>query len=142
MNLRTLGQSGLEISPIGFGTWAIAGPNWAFGWGPQNDVDSLAALERGIEGGVNWIDTAPIYGHGHAENVVGDLLKRLPTTKRPLIFTKCSVTFNDAGDVGHSLKADSITREIEDSLTRLGAETIDLMQIHWPSFPPAAPRRT
>jgi aryl-alcohol dehydrogenase-like predicted oxidoreductase len=139
MKFKALGKSGLEISPIGLGTWAIAGPNWAFGWGPQNDADSLAALERGLEGGINWIDTAPVYGLGHAETLVGYLLKRIPANKRPLIFSKCSVTFDDAGEVGHSLKADSITQEIEDSLTRLGVEVIDLMQIHWPSFPPGSP---
>lgn len=139
MDYRKLGKSDLEISPVGLGTWAIAGPNWAFGWGPQDDSDSLAALSCGLEGGINWIDTAPIYGHGHAENLVGQLLKKTPESKRPLIFSKCSVTFNDAGDVGHSLKAESITQEIEDSLRRLQVEVIDLMQIHWPAFPPGSP---
>jgi len=139
MDYRKLGRSGLDISAIGLGTWAIAGPNWAFGWGPQDDNDSLAALERGIDGGMNWIDTAPVYGLGHAENLVGELLKKLPASKRPLIFSKCSMVFDDKGEVSHSLKSASITREIEDSLKRLDVDTIDLMQIHWPSFPPGSP---
>lgn len=139
MKLRKLGQSDLAISPIGLGTWAIAGPGWVFGWGPQEDSDSLAALEAGIEGGINWIDTAPVYGLGHAERLVGQLLHRLPASKRPLVFSKCSVTFDDEGNIGHSLKAASITAEIEASLKRLEVETIDLMQIHWPAFPPGSP---
>ena len=139
MDHRKLGKSNLSISPIGLGTWAIAGPNWAFGWGPQNDEDSLQALRAGIDGGINWIDTAPVYGLGHAENLLGKLLKNIPASERPLIFSKCSVVFDDNGEVGHSLKADSIANEIEDSLKRLGVETIDLMQIHWPAFPPGSP---
>lgn len=139
MKHRKLGNSDLDISPIGLGTWAIAGPNWAFGWGPQNDDDSLAALRAGIEGGINWIDTAPVYGLGHAESLVGRMLKDMPAADRPYIFSKCSVVFDDSGEVGHSLKADSIANEIEMSLTRLGVETIDLMQIHWPAFPPGGP---
>lgn len=139
MDNRKLGQSDLNISPIGLGTWAIAGPNWAFGWGPQNDDDSLAALRAGVEGGINWIDTAPVYGLGHAEKLVGQMLKDMPVADRPYIFSKCSVTFDEKGEVGHSLKADSIANEIEQSLTRLDVETIDLMQIHWPAFPPGSP---
>lgn len=139
MDYRKLGTSDLNISAVGLGTWAIAGPNWGFGWGPQNDDDSLDALERGLEGGMNWIDTAPVYGLGHAEDVVGRLLDRIPSSRRPLIFSKCSVTFDDKGEVGHSLKAASIASEIEDSLRRLKTDTIDLMQIHWPSFPPGGP---
>ncbi|MEI5998285.1 aldo/keto reductase [Paraburkholderia bengalensis] len=139
MNRRQLGTSDLMISPLGLGTWAIAGPHWTFGWGPQKDEDSIAALRQGIDGGINWIDTAPVYGLGHAEKVIGTLLSQIPGSERPLIFSKCSVLFNEKGEFSHSLSPTSIAAEVEASIKRLRVETIDLLQIHWPSFPPGGP---
>lgn len=139
MEYRELGASGLKISPIGLGTWAIAGPGWEFGWGAQDDADSLGALERAIELGVNWIDTAAVYGLGHAEDIVGQLICRVPASSRPLIFTKGSLKWDAEGRISHSLDPSSLAREVEDSLRRLGVETIDLYQVHWPSFPPGGP---
>ncbi|KQV94081.1 aldo/keto reductase [Rhizobacter sp. Root1221] len=140
MHQRPLGSAGFSISPIGLGTWAIAGPGWEFGWGSQDDADSLAALERATELGVNWIDTAAVYGLGHAETVVGELLRRVPRSRRPLVFTKGSLVWNrETGRITHSLDPVSLLREIEDSLCRLNIDTIDLYQLHWPSFPPGGP---
>lgn len=139
MKHRPLGTSGLAISPIGIGTWAIAGPGWEFGWGAQDDADSLAALERAVELGVNWIDTAAVYGLGHAEEVVGQLLRHMPASRRPMIFTKGSLLWDTDGRISHSLDPASLEREVDASLRRLGIEAIDLYQIHWPSFPPGGP---
>jgi aryl-alcohol dehydrogenase-like predicted oxidoreductase len=138
MELRTLGQSDLRITPIGFGAWAIGG-EWRFGWGPQDDADSSAAIARAIELGVNWIDTAPAYGLGHSEEVVGRTIAALPRARRPHLFTKCSLIWDDARVVTHSLQPASIRREVEASLRRLGVETIDLYQIHWPRWHAAGP---
>jgi aryl-alcohol dehydrogenase-like predicted oxidoreductase len=137
MQYRRLGRTDFNISPIGMGTWAIAGPGWEFGWGAQDDDESLAALEQAVERGVNWIDTAAVYGLGHAEELVGRLLRRLPAARRPFVFTKGSLVWDRAsGRITHSLAPDSLLREIEDSLRRLQVDAIDLYQIHWPAFPP------
>lgn len=134
MQTKPLGNSDLHITPLGFGAWAIGGGGWAFGWGTQDDHDSIAAIQRSLELGVNWIDTAAIYGLGHSEEVVAKALKG--RTDRPYIFTKCSMIWNEEGEIGRSLKEDSIRHEVEASLRRLEVETIDLYQIHWPNPEP------
>ncbi|MGB8260586.1 MAG: aldo/keto reductase [Terracidiphilus sp.] len=128
--LRTLGNSDLQLTPIGFGAWAIGGGNWEFAWGPQEDSESIAAIHRALELGVNWIDTAAIYGLGHSEEVVARALKTAP--RKPLVFTKCSMRWHPDRNIYRSLRAASVTEELEASLRRLGVETIDLYQIHWP----------
>ena len=130
-SLRTLGKSDLQLTPIGFGAWAIGGGNWEFAWGPQDDAESIAAIHRALDLGVNWIDTAAIYGLGHSEEVVGRALKSHSGPK-PLIFTKCSMRWHPDRSIYRSLKAGSLAEELEGSLRRLGVETIDLYQIHWP----------
>jgi aryl-alcohol dehydrogenase-like predicted oxidoreductase len=125
-----LGTTSLEITRVGFGAWAIGGGGWEFGWGPQEDDESVAAIERAIELGVNWIDTAAAYGFGRSEQIVGRALAGL--RKRPYVFTKASLLEGPGRKVVHSLKRDSILREAEASLERLGVEAIDLYQIHWP----------
>jgi aryl-alcohol dehydrogenase-like predicted oxidoreductase len=132
MKLRKLGQSDLRITPIGIGAWAIGGGEWKFAWGPQNDEQSIAAIRAGLEAGLNWIDTAAVYGLGHSETMVGRAIKGLRT--RPYIFTKCSLVWDQSGNISNNLQAASIRREAEDSLKRLGIDTIDLYQIHWPSL--------
>jgi aryl-alcohol dehydrogenase-like predicted oxidoreductase len=129
--LRTsqLGNTGLEITRVGFGGWAIGG-GWEFGWGPQQDDESIAAIHRAVDLGINWIDTAAAYGFGRSERVVGLALAGL--RERPLVFTKASLLDDGTGHVRHSLKRDSILREAEASLRRLGIDAIDLYQIHWP----------
>jgi len=126
----SLGGTGLDITRVGFGAWAIGGGGWEFGWGPQADEESIAAIHRALELGVNWIDTAAAYGFGHSEAVVGRALEGL--AQRPYIFTKASLLDDGTGHVRHSLKRDSILREAEASLKRLGVDAIDLYQIHWP----------
>ncbi|MGC9665186.1 aldo/keto reductase [Planosporangium sp. 12N6] len=125
-----LGNTGMEITRVGFGAWAIGGGGWEFGWGPQEDDESIAAVHRALEGGVNWIDTAAAYGFGHSERIVGRALAGL--AERPYVFTKCSLLEGPGGQVVHSLKRDSVMREAEASRERLGVEAIDLYQIHWP----------
>jgi aryl-alcohol dehydrogenase-like predicted oxidoreductase len=125
-----LGDTGLEITPLGFGAWAIGGGGWEFGWGPQEDDESVAAIHRALELGVNWIDTAAAYGFGHSEEVVGRALEGLD--QRPYVFTKASLVPGPGGRVVHNLKRDSILREADRSLERLGVDAIDLYQIHWP----------
>ena len=132
MILRTLGQSDLEITPIGIGAWAIGGGQWEFGWGPQDDKESITAIHAGLDRGINWIDTAAAYGLGHSETVVGRSLKGLHT--RPYVFTKCSLVWDQNGEISHNLQASSIRREAEASLQRLGVDAIDLYQIHWPAW--------
>ncbi|KAG0163326.1 hypothetical protein DFQ28_011714 [Apophysomyces sp. BC1034] len=139
MKTTRLSTSDLYISPIGLGTWAIGGPSWAFGWGAQCDTESQATLERAIEHGVNWIDTAAVYGLGHAEETLGKFLRRVPIARRPLVFTKGSLTWDADQRIYHSLDPASLTREVENSLRRLGIEAIDLYQIHWPAFPCRGP---
>ena len=125
-----LGRTDLEITRIGFGAWAIGGGEWEFGWGSQEDEQSLAAIHRALEHGVNWIDTAAAYGFGRSEEVVGRALEGL--AERPYVFTKCSLLEGPGRRVVHSLKRDSIMREAEASLKRLRIDAIDLYQIHWP----------
>ena len=132
LTTRQLGHTGLEISRIGFGAWAIGGGGWQFGWGPQQEGESIAAIHRALELGVNWIDTAAAYGFGRSEEVVGRALRGLTERERPYIFTKCSLLDDGTGRVVNNLKRDSILREAEASLERLGVEAIDLYQIHWP----------
>ena len=134
METRRLGNSDLSITPVGFGAWAIGGAGWQFGWGTQDDDDSIAAIHSALEAGVNWIDTAAVYGLGHSEEVVARALKSWPGAK-PYVFTKCGMRWDAEGNVRKILHADSISFEIENSLRRLGVETIDLYQIHWPPDP-------
>jgi aryl-alcohol dehydrogenase-like predicted oxidoreductase len=129
MKTRTLGNSDLQITPIGFGAWAVGG-DWQFGWGSQDDAASIAAIHRALELGINWIDTAATYGLGHSEEVVGHAVRGW-NGARPFIFTKCGMIWNDKGEISYSLKAESVRRECEASLLRLGVDTIDLYQIHW-----------
>ena len=132
MMLRTLGQSDLKITPLGIGAWAIGGGQWKFAWGAQDDAESVAAIHTGLNRGMNWIDTAAVYGLGHSEEVVGRAIRNLRI--RPYIFTKGSLVWDDSGTISHNLQAASIRREVEGSLKRLGIDTIDLYQIHWPAW--------
>lgn len=138
MTLTPLGNSDLQISPVGLGAWAMGGDG-VFGWGPQDDAESISAIHRSVERGINWIDTAPIYGMGHSEVVVARALKELGSNRRPLVFSKCSIVWDEEKNVGHSLKDASIRREVEDSLQRLHVDVLDLCQIHRPSWPLGAP---
>jgi aryl-alcohol dehydrogenase-like predicted oxidoreductase len=130
MQTKQLGNSDMQLTPIGFGAWALGGGGWAFGWGPQDDHDSISAIHEALDRGVNWIDTAAIYGLGHSEEVVGRAIKGV--ANKPYIFTKCERVWNDKGEINDSLKADSVRRECEASLRRLDVDVIDLYQIHWP----------
>ncbi len=130
MQTRQLGNSDMQITPIGFGAWAIGGNGWAFAWGPQDDAESIAAIHEALDVGINWIDTAAIYGLGHSEEVVGRALQGV--AKRPYVFTKCARTWNEQGQIGKSLKKESIRRECNASLRRLQIDVIDLYQMHWP----------
>lgn len=132
MTLRTLGQSDLKITPLGIGSWAIGGGKWEFAWGSQDDKESIAAIHAGLDRGINWIDTAAVYGLGHSETVVGRAIKERDTV--PYVFTKCSLVWDEAGNISHNLQASSIRREAEASLKRLGVDAIDLYQIHWPAW--------
>ena len=125
----------MSITPTGFGAWAIGGSGWEFAWGDQDDHDSVAAIHRALEMGVNWIDTAAAYGMGHSEEVVGRALEDW-SGPRPYVFTKCGLRVGEDGKVFRSMKPDSIRRECEDSLRRLRTEVIDLYQIHWPATDP------
>jgi aryl-alcohol dehydrogenase-like predicted oxidoreductase len=137
MKTRKLGNSDLHITPVGYGAWAIGGSGWQFAWGSQDDNDSIAAIHRALELGVNWIDTAAVYGLGHSEGVVARALKSWPGP-RPYVFTKCGLRWDADGSVRKVLNADSVRREVEDSLRRLSVEVIDLYQIHWPPDPDSA----
>lgn len=134
MNKKKLGNSDMELTPIGVGAWAMGGGGWAFGWGPQDDAQSIAAIHAALDRGINWIDTAAIYGLGHSEEVVARALAG--RSNKPYIFTKCSLVWNEQREVGRSLKGDSIRRECEASLRRLKVDTIDLYQVHWPDPEP------
>ena len=129
METNALGNSDLLITPVGFGAWAIGG-DWEFGWGAQDDAQSIAAIHRALELGVNWIDTAAVYGLGHSEEVVARALQERPGP-RPYVFTKCGMTWDAQGKVDYSLRQESIRRECEASLRRLKTDVIDLYQIHW-----------
>jgi aryl-alcohol dehydrogenase-like predicted oxidoreductase len=132
MKTKRLGNSDLSITPIGFGAWAIGGSGWEFGWGDQDDKASIAAIHRALELGVNWIDTAAVYGMGHSEEVVASALKTW-SGPRPYVFTKCGLRWDKQGNVHNNLQAKSIRRECEDSLRRLRVDVIDLYQVHWPT---------
>jgi aryl-alcohol dehydrogenase-like predicted oxidoreductase len=135
LQTRSLGTTGLKITTVGFGSWAVGGGGWAFGWGPQDDDDSIRAIEHAISSGVNWIDTAAIYGLGHSEEVVGRALAGIPAADRPMVFTKCGLEFDPADHYKpalHNASPAFIRTEVELSLGRLGVERIDLYQIHWP----------
>src|SRR5579884_1536930 len=127
---KRLGNSDMELTPIGVGAWAMGGGGWAFSWGPQDDRESIEAIHAALDGGVNWIDTAAVYGLGHSEEVVTRALAG--RSKRPYVFTKCERTWNEKGEIKGVLKAESIRRECEASLRRLKVDVIDLYQIHWP----------
>lgn len=129
MQIRQLGDTNLKLTTVGLGTWAMGGP-WQFGWGPQDDDEAIATISASLDAGINWIDTAPIYGLGHSEELVGKALKQ--TSHKPIIATKCSLLWNDKKEKVSCLKAESIRQECHDSLERLEIETIDLYQIHWP----------
>jgi aryl-alcohol dehydrogenase-like predicted oxidoreductase len=131
METRKLGNSDLKITPVGFGAWAIGGSGWEFAWGQQDDNDSIAAIQRALEVGVNWIDTAAVYGTGHSEEVVARALKGW-SGPRPYIFTKCVLTWDANRKVSPNHSAASIRKECQDSLRRLQIDTIDLYQMHWP----------
>jgi aryl-alcohol dehydrogenase-like predicted oxidoreductase len=132
MKTRKLGSSDLDLTLIGFGAWAIGGGDWQFGWGSQEDSDSIAAIRRALELGINWIDTAAVYGLGHSEEIVAKALAEW-SGRRPHVFTKCGMVWNDARQVDYSLKRRSIRQECENSLRRLASDVIDLYQIHWPA---------
>ncbi len=135
INKRPLGSSGLQITTVGFGSWAIGGGDWSFGWGPQDDKASEDAMRRAVDQGVNWIDTAAVYGLGHSEEVIGRFVRSLPASERPLVFTKCGLIWDERNRMQEPkrvLKPESIRAECEASLRRLGVERIDLYQFHWP----------
>ena len=135
---RPLGNSSLQLTPIGLGAWAIGG-EWRFGWGPQDDAASIATIRRAVERGLNWIDTAAVYGVGHSEEVVGRALRGMPRGDRPYVFTKCSLVWDENRNVSHSLSPQSIRQEVEASLRRLETDRVDLYQIHWPAWPASPP---
>lgn len=130
MQTKRLGWTDLGLTTIGLGTWAMGGGGWSFAWGPQDDEESISTIHRAIELGINWIDTAPVYGLNHAEEVVGKALKGLK--EKPIIATKCGRVWDGDGNISGCLKKDSIHSEVEKSLGRLGIDVIDLYQIHWP----------
>lgn len=133
MRTRQLGNSDLRITPIGFGAWAIGGGDWAFAWGAQDDAESISAIREAIDLGVNWIDTAAVYGLGHSEEIVAKALEGV--TNRPYVFTKCGRVWDANRQIGKRLTAASIRAECEASLKRLRVDIIDLYQIHWPEPP-------
>jgi len=126
--MKVLGDSDLKLTRIGFGAWAIGGGDWQFAWGPQDDKESIEAIHRALDLGINWIDTAAVYGLGHSEEIVGKALKS--ASVKPYIFTKCAMVWDETREIKRSLK--QIKREVEDSLKRLQIDTIDLYQVHWP----------
>jgi aryl-alcohol dehydrogenase-like predicted oxidoreductase len=137
MHLATqrLGNTDMAITRVGFGAWAVGGGGWSYGWGPQDDAASVAAIRHAVGRGINWIDTAAIYGLGHSEEVVGQALRAMPADERPFVFTKCGLIADPArpfDDPIRTLAPDSIRHEAEASLRRLGVERIDLYQCHWP----------
>ena len=132
----TLGTTGIEITRVGFGAWAIGGGGWSFAWGSQDDDESIAAMRHAVERGVNWIDTAAVYGLGHSEELVGRLLRDYPASDRPYVFTKCGLVWDEQNRLTQALRIgepSSLRREVEQSLARLGVEQIDLYQMHWPA---------
>src|SRR5579863_8852530 len=134
MQTRQLGNSDLQINPLGVGAWAMGGGGLPFAWGPQDDNDSIGAIHAALDRGINWIDTAPVYGLGHSEEVFGRALKG--RAKRPYVFTKCSLVWDERREITRNLKGESIRNECEASLRRLEIDAIDLYQIHWPDPEP------
>jgi aryl-alcohol dehydrogenase-like predicted oxidoreductase len=135
LNTRPLGTSTMEITTVGFGSWAVGGGGWSHGWGPQDDAASIAAIRRAVERGVNWIDTAAVYGLGRSEKIVGRAVREIPAGDRPYIFTKGGLVADHSRPYAeplHTLRPESIRREVDSSLLRLGLERIDLYQFHWP----------
>jgi aryl-alcohol dehydrogenase-like predicted oxidoreductase len=135
METRRLGSTDMEITTVGLGAWAIGGADWAFGWGPQDDAESVKTIVRAVNLGVNWIDTAGVYGHGHSEEVVGRALQKIPPSRRPHVFTKGGIVWDPDNPLAPGkriARPDSLRRDCEASLKRLGVERIDLFQIHWP----------
>jgi aryl-alcohol dehydrogenase-like predicted oxidoreductase len=130
MQTRRFGKTDLLLTPLGFGSWAVGGGGWQFGWGKQNDDESIAAIHRALDLGMNWIDTAAVYGLGHSEQIVSKAIEG--RSERPYIFTKCSMVWDSSGNISNSLKRNSIRGELENSLRRLRLDTVDLYQIHWP----------
>jgi len=130
METKRLGNSDLSLTPLGIGAWAMGGNGWAFGWGAQDDADSIASIRAALDRGMNWIDTAAVYGLGHSEEVVAKALEGV--SPKPYVFTKCERIWNEKREILKSLKRDSILREVEDSLRRLKVDVIDLYQVHWP----------
>jgi aryl-alcohol dehydrogenase-like predicted oxidoreductase len=135
LHKRSLGLSGVPITVTGFGAWALGGGDWAYSWGPQDDNESILTIRHALEQGINWIDTAAVYGLGHSEEVVGRLLRELPASERPMVFTKCGLVWDESNrkaEPRRILKPASIRKECDASLRRLGVERIDLYQFHWP----------
>ena len=130
MQKKQLGNSDMMITPIGVGAWAMGGGGWQFAWGPQDDNDSIEAIHAALDKGLNWIDTAAVYGLGHSEEIVAKALAG--RSNRPYVFTKCERVWDENGKIGGSLKRESVRKEMEDSLRRLKVDVIDLFQIHWP----------
>jgi len=133
---RRFGRTDMEITRVGFGAWAIGGAGWAFGWGSQDDSASISAIRHALDRGINWIDTAAVYGLGHSEEVVRRALAEIPASERPYVFTKCGLVWNEADRTARPARIatrESLRCEVERSLTRLGVERIDLYQMHWPS---------
>ena len=127
-NTKQLGNSDMQLTSIGFGAWAIGGGDWQYAWGPQDDQDSIAAIHAALDAGINWIDTAAVYGLGHSEEIVGKALKT--TSSKPYVFTKSAMTWGEDRKIVQTLK--KIRQEVEGSLQRLGIDVIDLYQVHWP----------
>jgi aryl-alcohol dehydrogenase-like predicted oxidoreductase len=135
LTTRRLGATDMEITTVGFGAWAIGGGDWVFGWGPQDDAESIATIRHAAERGINWIDTAAVYGLGHSEEIVRQALEEIPAVERPYVFTKCGLVWDKRDRMASPkqvLRPESIRRECEASLRRLGVERIDLYQFHWP----------
>ena len=132
MQYRTLGSSGMKFSVIGLGTWAIGGGDWKFGWGDQDEQEAIDTIVRAVESGINWIDTAAIYGEGRSEILVAKAMQKIPAADRPFIATKCGRVAIGNGEIGKSLRRDSVIAECEASLKRLQTDCIDLYQLHWP----------
>ncbi|MDT8393073.1 MAG: aldo/keto reductase [Bacteroidales bacterium] len=130
METKQFGNTDMKITRMGFGAWAIGGGNWEFGWGQQDDGEAIAAMHRAMEKGMNWIDTAAVYGLGHSEELVAKAVKYM--NPKPYVFTKCGLVWDDTGKISRVIKAESIRKECEASLRRLKADVIDLYQIHWP----------
>ena len=134
LDTKQFGSTDMQITPVGFGAWALGGGDWVYAWGPQDDKESVAAIHHALDRGINWIDTAAGYGLGHSEEVVGQTLAGM--SERPFVFTKCSMVWNEKGEFTFNLSRASVRRECENSLRRLKMDYVDLYQIHWPNPDP------